>query len=171
MAEVDSVQAVNKILAALRQGGMGWIADEIESAIQAGKLVDQAKRNLSDDVSFEEIEFSDLGHNAKKKTKEELLEVAPLTDIEKLKTTLRTIQHYVVGLEKTWSRAKADIKRCIGKDNVEVQITDAFTMEKIPIFEEAFAQLCKKMDGLLNQAWPEGVEPYDLIEYGHKEVG
>ena len=28
MAEVDSIHAVNKMLAALRQGKMGWIADE-----------------------------------------------------------------------------------------------------------------------------------------------
>ena len=170
MAEVDSIHAVNKMLAALRQGKMGWIADEVESVIQGGKLVDQAERELSTHFSLKGLEFSGRGNNLKKKKKEKLLEVEPLTEIEKLKITLRTIQHYVVGLEKTWSSAQTGIQECLDQNNMKVVITDVFTTEEIPIFEQNFTNLCEKIDSLLDEAWPEGNEPYDLLEYNYKEI-
>ena len=165
MPEVHPGEALKAILDTLTKSGLAWIAEEIDSAIQAGKLVRHTKEQHL--KRFPNEEQGPLEWSHKKKTQEELLELEPLTDAEKLKIALRVIQHYVTGLNKAWGIAQDETAKCLEVRNIQIVITDTLSMKRIPVFEAGFPRQSENLDRLLRQAWPKEGESYDLIKHGN----
>lgn len=128
---------VKKLLKALRDSKLDWIADEIENTIQSGKTIIKEMSGID-------------GRKTKKATM-----TIQLSDAEQLDLCLRTIKAYFIDLYDIWAKAKinfAHSDKLSHALNLNLQISDPESKEHVELFEPAYENEREKLQNLIDEA-------------------
>ncbi len=99
-ASFQPTEDVVAILSSLRQAGLSWIAEEIETTIRNGHSVTKTRQVADYDEH----------------------KIIPFDKDEQLRITLRTIQRYMVELHKAWFWARDDLRETLENPNLQISI-------------------------------------------------
>jgi hypothetical protein len=141
---------VKFFLEALRASQLGWIADEVELTVRAGKTAPK-----------EIIEVSTRG---RRRTTES--GTSPYNAEEQLCILIRTIRNYFVEPPKLWAEVQSQLPRLAKSPNLTLSIVPSESEQPVPLFPENLAGDQSTLNALLREAWPYGVDSYDRDEEG-----
>jgi hypothetical protein len=139
-------QDVAELLSTLRESNLAWMADEIATTINNGKVIQKSYRETG----------------TQGRTKRGTQSV-PFTDDEQLEVTLVTIKRYMVDLEESWDTANAEFQlnvKAEGDLPVQVIIIPPEGGRAMEPFGPEGALHRRKLTGLIAQAWPGGTEDF-----------
>jgi hypothetical protein len=131
---------------ALRETPLAWIADEIESEIARGRMVEKT--------------YTEPG----KKRKKTATTVEDYSDQQQLEIALHCIANYITVTPHVWKNAVARLAKNVkGSDTnepVHVVLADATNTPFAP-FQSDFGAISQRLYRLLRDAWPAGAENFD----------
>lgn len=141
---------VNFFLKTLADSELGWIADEVELAIRAGKTASK--------------EIMEVGIRGRRRTTESA--TSPYDPEEQLCILIRTLRNYFVEPPKLWAEVQLKLPRSANRPNLSLSVVPPESEQPIPLFPENLAGDQSALNALLRQAWPYGVDSYDRDEEG-----
>lgn len=141
---------VNFFLKALRASELGWIADEVELTIRAGKTAPK--------------EIMEVGIRGRRRTTESA--TSPYDADEQLCILIRTLRNYFVEPPKLWAEVQLQLPRSANTPNLTLSVVPPESEQPVSLFPESLTPDQSTLSGLLREAWPYGPDSYDRNEDG-----
>lgn len=144
---------ITMILEALRETGLSWIADEIETAIRTGKQVSKETQR------YQQLGFG--ATRAKSASRKEEIVTVPFDGDEQMSITTQTLRNYLVTLHKVWDSARRNLSEFVREPELTVVITFPDTEEPLTPFYRDYEEDSRKLDAMLRHLMSKG-ESHDL---------
>lgn len=141
------VAAVQDILDALREQGMGWIADEVTDRIHDGQ-------SLPEDETL-------FGVKVRAATSSHM--TVPFSGDDQMRLVLKAIIRYTVEVFDVWNIAVKNLRDVLKLPNLQVQVTLPESDDTLPLFSHEYRRQVEEILQWVRTRWPDGPENFDSM--------
>lgn len=139
------VSAVQDILDAFQEQGMGWIADEVADHLHDGQSLPE------DNTRF--------GTKARGATSS--YTTVPFSSDDQMRLVLTTIIRYTVEVFDVWNAAVEGLREVLELPNLQVEVTLPESDETLPMFSHEYRHQVEEILEWARMRWPDGPENFD----------